>query len=54
MGARHWLAWLLGAFAASCVYLVLSALELTVAQLLRPLLAVDDLAEPEEEEEEPR
>jgi len=50
----NWLAWLLGAFAASCVYLVLSALELTVAQLLRPLLAVDDLAEPEEEEEEPR
>src|SRR3954463_4747960 len=50
----NWLAWLLGAFAASCVYLVPSALELTVAQLLRPLLAVDDLAEPEEEEEEPR
>jgi drug/metabolite transporter (DMT)-like permease len=47
-----WSAWLLGGFAASAVYLLLSALELATARLLRPLLPEDDLAEPDEDEED--
>jgi MFS family permease len=45
-----WGAWLLGGFAASSVYLLLSALELATARLLRPLLPVDELEEPDEDE----
>ena len=52
-GLGGWPAWLLGGFAASSVYLLLTALELAGARLLRPLLPVEDLAEPEDEESEP-
>jgi hypothetical protein len=48
-----WPAWLLGGFAASALYLVLSALELALARMARPLLPVDDLQEPDEPDGEP-
>jgi MFS family permease len=40
-----WLAWLVGSFAASAVYLFASALELVVARGVRALLGRDKLAE---------
>jgi hypothetical protein len=47
-----WPAWLVGAFVASGIYLLLSALELGFARLLRPLLPVDQLEGPEADEDE--
>jgi hypothetical protein len=40
-----WVAWLLGAFAASSAYLVLSALEFVAARALRALLGLGHLRE---------
>jgi hypothetical protein len=50
-GLGGWAAWLLGGLAASSVYLLLTALELAGARLLRPLLPVEDLADPEGDDE---
>lgn len=44
-------AWLVGALTASGGYLVLSALELAFARLVRPFMAVDDLREADEDPE---
>lgn len=44
----HWIAWLLAAFAASAVYLVLSAAELALARVLWPLVPVDEIIDPDE------
>lgn len=47
--ASGWIAWLVGALTASGGYLLLSALELAFARVIRPLMAVDDLREPDED-----
>ena len=46
-----WAAWLVGGLAASGVYLVLSALELAFARVMRPVLPVDDLEEEDDDSE---
>jgi len=42
-----WVAWLVAAFVASAMYLVLSALELALARIIWPLVPADEIADPE-------
>jgi hypothetical protein len=46
-GARGWAAWLVAPFAASAVYLVLSALEFVLARAIRSLAGREELEERE-------